>query len=256
MRLILIDRLSDRRNHFYPVALGRPLWELRCGMTSLEDKLVDRIKADEIAYFVPDYMADYCKTRTEKPVNDVKTLVGEDLILVDPRIKAESFNVPDNGKSQIALGDEGQMLFAHIRKEDSKGLSAGDIEQFLNAAMAHLPSVPYKVATWEYTWDLILANPEQITADFGMVGQSGIEIELEAPIAIRGSKKDVYIAPKAKLHPMVVIDAENGPVYIDEGVEIHPFSRIEGPCYIGKNSTLLGAKCREGNSIGPMCRIG
>ena len=51
---------------------------------------------------------------------------------------------------------------------------------------------------------------------------------------------------------MVVIDAEHGPIYIDEDVEIHPFSRIEGPCYIGKKSILLGAKCREGNSIGPV----
>jgi UDP-N-acetylglucosamine diphosphorylase/glucosamine-1-phosphate N-acetyltransferase len=55
---------------------------------------------------------------------------------------------------------------------------------------------------------------------------------------------------------MVVIDATNGPVYIDEGAEIHPFTRIEGPCYIGPQSILLGAKCREGNSIGPVCRVG
>jgi UDP-N-acetylglucosamine diphosphorylase/glucosamine-1-phosphate N-acetyltransferase len=55
---------------------------------------------------------------------------------------------------------------------------------------------------------------------------------------------------------MVVIDAEHGPVYIDEEAEIHPFTRIEGPCYIGKKSILLGAKCREGMSIGPMCRVG
>ena len=48
----------------------------------------------------------------------------------------------------------------------------------------------------------------------------------------------------------------NGPIYIDEGAEIHPFTRIEGPCYIGKKSILLGAKCREGTSIGPMCRVG
>ena len=55
---------------------------------------------------------------------------------------------------------------------------------------------------------------------------------------------------------MVVLDAEHGPIYIDEGAEIHPFTRIEGPCYIGPKTILLGAKCREGNSIGPMCRIG
>ena len=55
---------------------------------------------------------------------------------------------------------------------------------------------------------------------------------------------------------MVVLDAENGPIYIGAGAEIHPFTRIEGPCYIGPGSVLFGAKCRAGNSIGPMCRIG
>jgi UDP-N-acetylglucosamine diphosphorylase/glucosamine-1-phosphate N-acetyltransferase len=55
---------------------------------------------------------------------------------------------------------------------------------------------------------------------------------------------------------MVVIDATEGPVYIDEGAEIQPFTRIEGPCYVGRKTILLGAKCREGNSIGPFCRVG
>jgi len=93
-------------------------------------------------------------------------------------------------------------------------------------------------------------------AEFASLAKSGIEGTIEEPSAIRGSKKDVYIAPGVTVHPMVVIDAEHGPVYIDEGAEIHPFTRIEGPCYIGKKSILLGAKCREGNYIGPFCRIG
>jgi len=66
----------------------------------------------------------------------------------------------------------------------------------------------------------------------------------------------VYVAPGALVHPMVVLDAAGGPIYIDQDADIHPFTRIEGPCYIGKKSILLGAKCREGNSIGPVCRVG
>jgi UDP-N-acetylglucosamine diphosphorylase/glucosamine-1-phosphate N-acetyltransferase len=45
-------------------------------------------------------------------------------------------------------------------------------------------------------------------------------------------------------------------VTIEEGREVHPYTRIEGPCYVGPNSILLGAKVREGCSIGPMCRVG
>ena len=72
MRLVLVDRLSETRIQFYPLVFGRPLWELRCGMTSLEEKLMARIKPDDVAYFVPEYMADYYKTQTDKPVNDLK----------------------------------------------------------------------------------------------------------------------------------------------------------------------------------------
>lgn len=256
MRLVLIDSSLENRTHFYPLVFGRPLWELRCGMSSLEEKLMSRIKPEDVAYFVPDYMADYCKTRTDSPVNDMTALKGKDLVLVNPRVKANSLNIPDSGKSQVGLDGEGQVLYALIKKEDCKGLNLDNIEAFIAAAKDRLPNVKCETPTWQYTWDLVLANAEQITTEFKAVGRSGIESKIEEPTAIRGSKKDVFIGPNVKIHPMVIIDAEHGPVYIDEGVEIHPFSRIEGPCYIGKDSILLGAKCREGNSIGPMCRIG
>ena len=145
---------------------------------------------------------------------------------------------------------------ARIAREDLGKLNADSLEAFLASARQTLPAAAGEVAVWNYTWDLILANPEQLTKDFAAAGRSGLEGAVEEPLAIRGSRSDVFIGAGARLHPMVVIDAEHGPVYIDEGAEIHPFTRIEGPCYIGKKSILLGAKCREGNSIGPMCRVG
>ena len=58
MRLILVDLPTEKRNHFYPLALSRPIWELRCGMTSLAEKLVAKTGASDVACFVPPYMAD------------------------------------------------------------------------------------------------------------------------------------------------------------------------------------------------------
>jgi UDP-N-acetylglucosamine diphosphorylase/glucosamine-1-phosphate N-acetyltransferase len=256
MRLILFDSQEKARVNFYPLALNRPLWELRCGMTSLGEKLINRIGASDVVYFVPEYMADAYRAKVDRPVNDLSVLGGDDLLVLDPRVKAESFNVSVRGPSEVALDGEGSVVYARIAKDDLAKLATGDIGKFVAAAKEHLPTVKCRLPMWAYIWDLILANAGQITVDFAAAGQSGIEGELEQPNAIRGSKKDVYIAPGVTVHPMVVIDAENGPVYIDEDVQIHPFSRIEGPCYIGKESILLGAKCREGSSIGPFCRIG
>ena len=83
MRLILIDSLRQIRGNFFPLAFGRPLWELRCGMSSLEEKLVAKIKPNSVACFVPDYMAGFYRTQVEKPVNDMAALTGDDLILLE-----------------------------------------------------------------------------------------------------------------------------------------------------------------------------
>ena len=256
MRLILVDSPDEVRGNFYPLALSHPLWELRCGFSSLEEKLIARIGAGSVAYFVPEYMAAAYRAKVEGPVNDSSVLKGDDLFIVDPCVKADSFDVSTNGTSEIGLDEQGNVLYARVAKTDLAKLATGEIGQFIASAKAKLPNVTTELPTWKYIWDLVLANAEQITADFASAGRNGIEGIIEEPSAVRGNKKDVYIAPGARIHPMVVIDAEHGPIYIDEGVEVHPFSRIEGPCYIGRDSVLLGAKCREGNSIGPVCRVG
>jgi len=103
---------------------------------------------------------------------------------------------------------------------------------------------------------VMLSNPEHIKADFQAAGRSGIEGTMHERAVVFGPRDQVYIGKGAEIHPFVCIDTRNGPVTLEEGVEVHPFTRIEGPCYVGAKSILLGAKIREGTSIGPMCRVG
>jgi len=256
MRLILLDLPSERRINFYPLALCRPIWDLRCGMTSLGEKLVAATRAQDVACFLPPYMADSYRAKTRWPVNDLAALGGDDLLLVSGRVKAGQLSVAPAGPSQAVFSADGECLLARVAEADLAKLDASSIDAFVASAKRALPAAGVDLPAWNYTWDLVLANPKQLADDFRTAGRSGNHGAIEAPSAIRGSAKDVYVAPGALVHPMVVLDAANGPIYIDEGAEIHPFTRVEGPCYIGKKTILLGAKCREGNSIGPMCRVG
>jgi UDP-N-acetylglucosamine diphosphorylase/glucosamine-1-phosphate N-acetyltransferase len=225
-------------------------------MFSLGEKLLARLGAGDVACFVPEYLAQAYAEKVNWPVNALSALSGDDLLLLDGRVKAETLDAPTAGPSEVCVDAGGNLLYARIAAADAEKLPRADIESFVAAAVKQLPQVEREIATWDYTWDLILANPDEIATDFFAAGRHGIEGTVEQPHAVRGSEKDVYVARGALVHPMVVIDAEHGPVYIDEDVEIHPFTRVEGPCYVGKKSILLGAKCREGNSIGPMCRVG
>jgi len=256
LKLILLDIDAEARRNFDPVGLSRPLFELRCGITNLAEKLIARTQATGVACFVPDYLAEVYRTESAWCVNDPAALAGDDLLLVNARVKADTLNIEAAGPSEAGLGDDGSLLYLRVRADDIARIEGDCIAGWIDKAREVLPTVQANLPTWNYAWELMLANPDQLTADFVALGQSGIEGSLEQPNAIRGSDKDVFIAPGAVVHPMVVFDAARGPIYIDENVEIHPFTRIEGPCYVGKNSILLGANCREGNSIGPFCRIG
>ncbi|MEN6452537.1 MAG: putative sugar nucleotidyl transferase [Thermoguttaceae bacterium] len=256
MRLVLVDRPSPKRINFHPLALSRPIFELRCGITNLGDKLIAKLGASDVACFVPPYMAEVYRTQSGRPVNDASTLRGDDLFVIDGRVKAHELTAPAKGPSEVATDADGEVLYARIARADLDKLATDSVGALLNSAKERLPAANAQPATWNYLWDLVLANPARLSADFAAAGRRGIEGRVEEPCAVRGSRNDVYIAPGVVVHPMVVIDAEHGPVYLDEGVEVHPFTRIEGPCYVGRRSILLGCKCREGNSIGPMCRVG
>jgi UDP-N-acetylglucosamine diphosphorylase/glucosamine-1-phosphate N-acetyltransferase len=256
MRLILVDRPEPKRRNFYPLALSRPIWELWCGMTSLGEKLVKTVRSAEIACWVPEFLADAYRQQTNWLVNDPRSLLGGDLLMVDARLKPTAIKPLLEGPSRLGLDDAGEIRAARIVHEDVLKANAGSLDLLLAWAKQNITLSETKLPTWNYIWDLILANPQQLTEDFVAAGQSGLEGKVEEPTAIRGSRSNVFVASGAKIHPMVVLDAENGPIYIDEDAEIQPFTRVRGPCYLGRKSVLIGANCREGNSIGPVCRIG
>jgi UDP-N-acetylglucosamine diphosphorylase / glucose-1-phosphate thymidylyltransferase / UDP-N-acetylgalactosamine diphosphorylase / glucosamine-1-phosphate N-acetyltransferase / galactosamine-1-phosphate N-acetyltransferase len=103
-------------------------------------------------------------------------------------------------------------------------------------------------------WDLIHQNGEQILDDVAYmiddvfshdIDEEGVFILGDHPVV---RKSDVVIEPGA------VLDASEGPIWLEEGVVIKAFSRIQGPMYVGRKTTLLGGPY-VGSSIGPHCKI-
>jgi UDP-N-acetylglucosamine diphosphorylase/glucosamine-1-phosphate N-acetyltransferase len=64
----------------------------------------------------------------------------------------------------------------------------------------------------------------------------------------------VTIAADAVVEPHVVFDTTTGPIYIGAGSHVHAFTRLVGPCYIGRNVTVMGGDI-SGCSIGDVCKV-
>ncbi|MCB1141174.1 MAG: glucose-1-phosphate thymidylyltransferase [Leptospiraceae bacterium] len=71
-----------------------------------------------------------------------------------------------------------------------------------------------------------------------------------------GKPKNLIIHSEVDILPNVVFDVRKGPVIIDKGVKISPFTYIEGPVYIGPGTHLDNARITGGCIIGTTCRLG
>lgn len=67
----------------------------------------------------------------------------------------------------------------------------------------------------------------------------------------------VAIHPSAVISPTAVLNAEAGPIVIDENAIVRPLAVINGPAYIGPGSTVVEhAHIKPNTAIGPVCKVG
>ena len=131
MRLILLDMPGERRMNFDPLALSRPIWDLRCGITSLGEKLIQRTAPADVACFLPSYMADAYRELTDRPVNDAAQLKGDDVLVVDARVRATSLDVGDVPVGSVVLDDDGNLLVARVSTATDSSVRVNDVTEYV-----------------------------------------------------------------------------------------------------------------------------
>jgi UDP-N-acetylglucosamine diphosphorylase/glucosamine-1-phosphate N-acetyltransferase len=250
MKLVIFE--DDSYSNFFPLVYPRPIFELRCGASSLAAKIERQVGQKADAYLCRDYLVETFSLRAGgAKVNDLSGIKpGEEVLFVNGRILAKSdwkFS-PELG----VFGCHGKIGWWRTKADVTKLKNFAD----LLAAAGTERQKACGAKCFEYMWEVMLENPHVIVDDFKAAGKSGVQSPLRPDVAVYGDKSALAISEGVEIQPFVCLDTRNGPITIESGTEIHPFTRIEGPCYVGPKCTLLGAKIREGCSFGPVCRVG
>jgi UDP-N-acetylglucosamine diphosphorylase/glucosamine-1-phosphate N-acetyltransferase len=250
MQIVILDHNFE---NFYPISQTRPVWDIFYGMfhaSERVEKLINNSGFNEskVKYLVREALRPFI-TELYPDKEIVTSIDTEDTLFLSPFIS--SLDEIDSTKFQTTYFSQNVFGAALIHSSDAARFSGG-IDFFQSESFQ---SVELKnTVIPEYIWNIVSLNGKIIENDYKLVEKNSSY--LPESTAVVGEKDNVIVEQNVRIDPFVVIDAVNGPVYISEGCEIHPFTRIEGPCFIGKNSLLLGAKVREGCSIGHTCRIG
>ncbi|MCG6155075.1 putative sugar nucleotidyl transferase [Rubinisphaera margarita] len=246
MRVLFVE--SPRCRRFSPIALLRPVFELLCGTRSMRQRVLDTLQPDEWGVVVrPSLAAVYAEEFPEARVNDLEWINAGATVLVDG----------------TWLGDPRELAAAastdtsFVRQFEPKTAAFESLEQISELFSAD-SSAEGRGHVLRYPWELINHNGEMITLDFELLkSQRAAGQEIPPGSLSSGSSADqVFIHPTASIEPFVAINAEAGPVIVDEGAVIQSFTRLEGPCYIGRETQLFRANVRGETSFGPVCRVG
>jgi UDP-N-acetylglucosamine diphosphorylase / glucose-1-phosphate thymidylyltransferase / UDP-N-acetylgalactosamine diphosphorylase / glucosamine-1-phosphate N-acetyltransferase / galactosamine-1-phosphate N-acetyltransferase len=238
-----------------PLALTRPAFELLCGLTSLGRKQCRHFAPCEVGVLVRPELADLCRAaRPSLRVNDLGWLRAEQTVLVNGRWLPPAGTIDQRcGPCAGMVGDE--IAYAVIHADQLSYCSPNTIGDCLQVWKETLPSCQAGGRMIGYLWDLVALNGEQIQQDFDDMACPRSAASPRG-VAIVGPGEHCLIDPTARIDPMVVIDTTGGPVVIDREAVVTAFTRIEGPCYIGPQTQLFGAKVRAGTTLGPQCRVG
>jgi UDP-N-acetylglucosamine diphosphorylase/glucosamine-1-phosphate N-acetyltransferase len=261
-----------------PLTLTRPAFELLCGTETLASKQHGFFAAPgrsappsrteghgtssvlqrgpgQGVLVRPHLEAIYRLEHPETPINDLDWLQGEPVLLVNGRWLPPPAGRPDNLDGPCVGLVEDEVAFAWVTPEHLACFSLEELPERLEALKRTLPRRPAGGKMFHYLWEIIAGNAEQITLDWECIADRLPTFLAPVPTLV-GPPDRLVIDRTARVDPMVVADTTAGPVIIAREAVIHPFTRLEGPCYIGPRGQVLGARIRAGTTLGRECRVG
>jgi UDP-N-acetylglucosamine diphosphorylase/glucosamine-1-phosphate N-acetyltransferase len=242
--------------NFSPIALSRPVFELVCGRFSMRERILKCLGATEWGVFLRPYLEEtYRESHPEAHVNDLSWLHEAPTLFVNGRWIPTQDELKNLNHDQSGMIDETLASFT-LDPLDVPLLKEETWDDFLTKVIATQKPKQSQGILVDYPWDLINHNATQLSIDFGLCRVASQEWQPGPQVDVLGRRKDIFVDPTVTLDPFVVLDARNGPISIDAEARIQSFTRLEGPCHIGRNSQLFRANVRGATTIGPACRVG
>jgi UDP-N-acetylglucosamine diphosphorylase/glucosamine-1-phosphate N-acetyltransferase len=259
MRLCLVEDLAVAG--LEPLTLTRPVYDLRLGCSTLGCKIAGAFGVGPgpqrrggviRAHLVP-------VQRQRDPhmiVNDRDWLARGPVVVVNGRwVPPVGFEPPGPHGPWVGLC-EGQPACALVGPEDAVKLDPHGIDSWFERIAARTPGDDVGGEWIHRPWDVVARNGSYIERDFAEARQSGISNRHLATLALVGPAELLHVHETARIDPYTVFDTTNGPIVVGPNVWVQPFTRVEGPSFIGAETQLFRANILGAVTIGPNCRIG
>lgn len=237
--------------NFHPLALTRPIYDLRVGILTLGEKWLHALKIKEKK------PSGILRNHLKGVFEEFKiTDTHHHVLWINPRfVPSDSLITQVKGLNENeGIVEDNQLIAAYITNEthqkwDQASLDLNDIKKI------KLESEEQVVL--KNSWELFQINGVQIESDVALIQKILEKSTDEYPHAVFTNTDDIYIEKGAVIEPGAMLLADKGPIYVGKNAHIMANSVIRGPSAICEKSVVkMGAKIYEDTTIGPVCKVG
>lgn len=276
-----------RARTFEPFALSRPLGEMRAGALLIRERWEMALRAPGVGFVGAAHLDEFTEANAAPAAHGV-ILAGT--VLVNSRAAialtdaALTIMRPDDTKGppqKRAWFIDGILAAIELRHDlDSAILRDGsasldEVAARDNAQHPDFAGIPHtefndsrltdgrvdvKGVWLKEVWDIVDRLTPMLNADIPkLAAKLACRTVLPTPeaqwqgLAVFGHHP-VFIEKGATVEAFAVLDTTAGPILLREGSTVQAFTRVVGPCYVGRNSMLMGERI-SGSSIGDTCRV-
>jgi UDP-N-acetylglucosamine diphosphorylase / glucose-1-phosphate thymidylyltransferase / UDP-N-acetylgalactosamine diphosphorylase / glucosamine-1-phosphate N-acetyltransferase / galactosamine-1-phosphate N-acetyltransferase len=233
-----------------PFALTRPVGELLFGMHTMRQR-AERLVGGRCAGHITSSHLTGFEEPDAAPVVDA-SLIDESA----PRLYLNSRFVADAGE-ELALPAAaatltcGGVAVGWFAPAGSPGPEPG----WLTGAPDGDGAVEVGGRVLGQVWELVSENARQLLLDWEAVRRRGAQPERAPAAATIGESHGMLrVGSHVIIEPNVVLDFSDGPICLADGATVRAFTRIAGPAFIGRGTTLLGGPFAA-VSVGAGCKV-
>ncbi len=236
-----------------PLTDLRAAFDVRTGALTTRDRWCRTLGLHTAGVWVPGHLAELLAEQYPGlPVNSVPDAGAAGTVLV---INGRCALPPQHAGALPSGGvllaaETGDLLAAHVR--------ADEVADLLGRAwkgQSVKPQIVPGAALLARPWHVRRHRDAALDADLALLVRSLAPAVVPPHVAVVPGAA-IAVAATARIGPCVVIDAEQGPVVIDEHATIRPGVSLIGPVYVGRHATILDRALVKGHTaIGPWCKV-
>ena len=259
MRLCLVE--DHGAVDLEPLTLTRPCFDLVLGASTIGAKIARAFGvlpgSRRLGSVVRPHLA--AVTSEREPglaVNDRDWLARGPLVVANGRwVPPAGFHPPEVGRPRMGLC-EGRPAVAWVGPGQAVALDLHSADAWFEDLASSLECIELGGEWINRPWDLVTRNADHLARDFATAARAGAGLRSLNSLALVGPADRLFVHESARIDPYTVFDTTAGPITIEADAVVQPFTRVEGPCYVGRGTQLFRANLRGGVTLGPNCRIG